>query len=280
MTVRNQRGYVYKVGSGKRASFHIRFYRTEIVDGEPTRVQRSERLCPADDLHYSKTCKAVKDKAAEFIAKINADSGVPAATDMKIVDFWDREYLKHCETEYKGHGMKPKSVHAYRQVFEQQLRPHFGQMTLRQYQPTMARAFLNSLKTTLSEKTLRNIRAVASAIFTEAINRDKLAGNEINPWQIRLPTDVIESERPKWYTLEEAENIISALVDDVDCQLVMALACFLGLRHGEIRGLQWGDIDDEWIDIRRAVDDLGNIGTPKTEGSIGKFPFLTQYEFR
>ena len=36
------------------------------------------------------------------------------------------------------------------------------------------------------------------------------------------------------YTLEEIENVISALVDHVDCQLIMALA-FLGLRKGDCR---------------------------------------------
>jgi integrase len=46
------------------------------------------------------------------------------------------------------------------------------------------------------------------------------------------------------YTLEEAENIISALVDHVDAQLVMALSFFLGLRPGEIAGLKWEDFDE------------------------------------
>ena len=40
------------------------------------------------------------------------------------------------------------------------------------------------------------------------------------------------------YTWEEAENIISALVDHVECQLIVTLACFLGLRLGEIEGLR------------------------------------------
>jgi integrase len=153
------------------------------------------------------------------------------------------------------------------------LRAHFGDLRLRQYTPAMARAFLSSMKTTRTETNLRNIRAVASSIFTEAIDANLLEGIELNPWHIKLPT-AMKAGATKVYTREEAENIISALVDHVECQLVMALSCFTGLRHGEIRGLQWGDIDKEWIHIRRQVDDLGNITTPKTTSSVGKVPLL------
>jgi hypothetical protein len=42
--------------------------------------------------------------------------------------------------------------------------------------------------------------------------------------------------------MEEAENLISALVDHVDAQLALAFACFLGLGPAEISGLQWGTL--------------------------------------
>jgi integrase len=53
--------------------------------------------------------------------------------------------------------------------------------------------------------------------------------------------------------LDDAENIISALVDSVDCQAIMALACFTGLRPGEIQGLGWNDIERDWVHIRRSI---------------------------
>jgi integrase len=48
--------------------------------------------------------------------------------------------------------------------------------------------------------------------------------------------------------------MIAALTDYPEEQAIVALACFLGMRPGEIQGLQWGDIStDGWIHIRRAV---------------------------
>jgi hypothetical protein len=32
--------------------FHVRYYTTEIVDGQPKRVQRSDRLCTKDTRHH------------------------------------------------------------------------------------------------------------------------------------------------------------------------------------------------------------------------------------
>jgi len=276
VTVRHQRGYVYKVGRGKRASFHIRFYQTELIEGKETRVQRSRLLCGADDARYSTTCPEVKKLADKFMQQINAQSGIVAvdAEDMKIVDFWDREYLPYCEREYKGTGMKPGSISVRVWLFDHELRPHFADRRLRTYRASDARAFLNSLKTTKSKAALRHIRALASSMFTEAINRNKLRGIEINPWKVKLPEDARDSAKTRHYTLEEAENIVSALRDRIDAQLVMSLVCFLGLRPGEVRGLQWGDIDNKWIHIRRAVDVLGNITTPKTAGSAMPVPLI------
>src|ERR1022692_4709776 len=57
------------------------------------------------------------------------------------------------------------------------------------------------------------------------------------------------------------------------CQLIMALSFFAGLRRGEIAGLQWNDLDDQFIHVRRAVG-AGIVGTPKTKKSIRSVPII------
>jgi integrase len=79
------------------------------------------------------------------------------------------------------------------------------------------------------------------------------------------------------YSQEEIEDVITALVDRVDCQLIMALSFFAGLRKGEIAGLQWEDIDADWIHVRRNLN-KGNGGlhltTPKTKKSVRSVPLI------
>jgi integrase len=69
--------------------------------------------------------------------------------------------------------------------------------------------------------------------------------------------------------------MISALVEHVDGQLVLALACFLGLGPAEVAGLQWGDIDKDWIHIQRNRL-LGEAVPPKTTERAADVPILDQ----
>ena len=110
-------------------------------------------------------------------------------------------------------------------------------------------------------------------MFSEAIERG--LEDRVSPRRVKIPKECRESEQTQHYTLEEAENIISALVDHVDAQLVMALSCFLGLRPGEIAALDWSDFDAENVHIRRNVV-RGIVGTPKTKESTQRFPLIDQ----
>jgi integrase len=90
-----------------------------------------------------------------------------------------------------------------------------------------------------------------------------------------MPRDAKAPERTEHYTLEEAENMITALVDHVEAQLVLALACFLGLGPAEIAGLQWGDVEKDWINIRRNRV-RGDVVTPKTPERMAAVPIIDQ----
>jgi integrase len=48
---------------------------------------------------------------------------------------------------------------------------------------------------------------------------------------------MLDRQPTKSDTWEEIENVISALVDHLECQLILALAPFLGLRRNEIAAL-------------------------------------------
>jgi integrase len=126
---------------------------------------------------------------------------------------------------------------------------------------TRVRIFVKSLIGTQGKTTLKHDRAVASDVFSHAVEDQRIS---TNPWRdVIMPKDDIESADTKHYTMEEAENLVSALVDHVDGQLVLALACFLRLRPAEIAGLQWGDIDEDSIHILRNKF-LGEVVTPTT----------------
>jgi integrase len=268
-----QDGYLYE----KNGAFHVRFYQTEMRDGKLRRVQKSRKLATIEELKKKNprvqiNSEIVKELFRDFMHEVN-NAEPPSTDDMRIADFWEHQYFPYCEREWKGTGMKPSTVYGYEQIWNQHLKAHFGDLTLRAYTADLARRFLSSLKTKQGKNTLRHIRALAGAMFGEAVERGLV---NANPWRgVKLPKDAIEPDETQHYTLEEAEDIISALVDHVDCQLVMALSCFLALRPGEIAALRWEDIDAKWIHIRRSVV-RGKIGTPKTKESLAPLPLIDQ----
>lgn len=274
---RYQTGHIYEAFG----AYHVRYYVTEISEGKPQRVQKSHRLCAKDEKHHSRTCKPVRSKCDDFMRKINA--GYSNEQDMRVADFWETQYLPYCDREdektkladkWKGTGMRPTTVRGFKQVWGKYLKDHFGNATIQTYQAESARRFLQSLKTKLGKNTLKHIRALASAMFSEAIERN--LRSEANPWHVKLPKDCKDPNDTQHYTREEAEDIITALVDHVDAQLVIALACFLGLGPAEIAGLQWGDVDADWIHIRRNKPEHGQVGPPKTKEREASLPILDE----
>ena len=270
---RHQRGYIYEASG----AFHVRYYFTEIVEGKPAKKQRSQRLCTKNRNtgHGSRSAMAVRSLCEDFMRTVNEreHTSQHLAQDLSVVDFWERVYLPYCEKEWKGTGMRTSTVMGYKQVWNQHLKNHFGTFTLQKYTADNARRFLSSLNTKQGKNTLKHIRALASAMFSEATERGL---RNDNPWHVKLPKDCKESKTTEHYTMEEAENLICALVDHADAQLVIALSCFLGLGPAEIAGLQWGDVDRDWIHIRRNKPSHGEVGPPKTKERMAAVPIIDQ----
>jgi integrase len=263
----HQLGRIYEA-SGK---FYVQ-YRV-VVNGK--RVQRSHYLCAKDDRHRSKTDGSVTLLRDEHMLGVNAQQAEQSPNrDMRVVDFWEKVYLPYCEeiVQLTGKPRKtPSTVRGYKQIWRQHLKSHFGNLTLQEYSPHMGTAFLDSLTGGQGKATLRHIKACATSLFNRAVNKQHV---KVNPWHdVQMPDDAIESAPTLHYTVEEAEDIISALVERVDCQLIMSLACFLGLRPGEIAALRWEDFDEENVHIRRSVV-RGIVGTPKTKESIASLPLI------
>lgn len=260
---RHQQGYIFESASG---AFHVRYYVSEIIDGQPKRKQRSHLLCRKSDKYFSKTCKAVKLLRDDFMRTVNV--GTSDEQDISVADFWEQTYLPFCKE-----NMKPSTIAGYEQVWNQHLKNHFGSITLQDYRTHMGSQFLTGLTKTLGRRTLNHIRSLGSGIFSHATNLGLL---ESNPWHdVKILGKVRPPAGTPHYTLEEAENIISALVDRVDCQLVIALSFFLGLRPGEIAGLKWEDFNQTQVHIRRSVW-RGIEGTTKTPESVASLPLIDQ----
>jgi integrase len=235
--------------------WHVVYYATE----NGVRKQKSHRLC--DD---GKTKSHAKDLRDDFMKGIRGSTDEP----MGVVEFWDKVYFPFISS---NNNVKPSTLHGYRQVWNQRLKSHFINLHLAEYRTHMMSNFLTGLATTLRPRTLDRIKWLASAIFAHAVATGKCETNPIRDAMVLGKT--LGHGDTKSYTLEEMENIVTALVDDVEAQLVMALSFFAGMRKGEIQGLQWSDIDGGYIHIRRAFS-RGVVGVPKSKKSLRAIPII------
>jgi len=264
---RYQSGHVFEA----HGAFHVRYYVTEIVDGQPKRVQRSKWLCKKDNKHHSKTCKAVKQLAATEMEKVNGESGVTQQADISVTDFWDTVYLPHVEKT-----TKPSTLSGYKAIWRQNLAAVFAGFNLRDYHTHHATRYLTGLADKgLGAKTIAHIRSLASGMFKHALRLNYIT---VNPWRdAGSLTPIKKGKATHAYTLEEAEAISNALIDNPPAQVVFCLAAFLGLRPGEISALKWDDIEwndgVSWIHIRRAAW-RSFVGTTKTEESVASVPLI------
>jgi integrase len=230
------------------------------------RRQRSVKLVDRDDVHFSTTCEPVRRLAAAKLAELAEPK--QAGADVLLSDFWDRTYLPFTEQ-----NLKTSTVTGYKQIWQQHLRAHFGETKLTDYRTSTASKFLLTLTPRLGLRSLNHVRSLMSGIFSHAVNLGML---EVNPMVGCKILGKVKSAQPtRHYTLGETEDIISALVDHVDAQLVIALGFFLGLRPAEINGLQWSDFDENYVHIRRAVI-RGQVGTLKTPESEASLPLIAQ----
>ena len=138
-----------------------------------------------------------------------------------------------------------------------------GTLQLTDYKTHITSNFSTGLAKTLRPRTLNCIKWLASAICSCRCNRQLRnephqgcngGWQDVGPWGYQ-----IVQARGNGKRHQHVGNKVAA-------QLVMALSFFASMREGEIQGLQWNDLDADFIHIRRASS-RGVVGTPKSKKS-------------
>ena len=97
--------------------------------------------------------------------------------------------------------------------------------------------------------------------------RYALEREEISRDPFRSIGKAVETPKEKGIlTPGEVTRLISGLIADPYHRLAMLLGCLCGMRMGEVRGLQWGDIKDGLIHIRHNWIDGEGVKAPKCKG--------------
>jgi integrase len=187
-----------------------------------------------------------------------------------LAQLFEERFLKHLEEKVTQGYRKPSLIKFYKDNFNNHLKNTVGAITLRNFTTLDAQNLFDEIDRTknLSHKSLQRIQSSLSGIFTFAKQRNIVQFNPVRDTRV-------EGKRTKperyAYSLKEVLGMISMLQGRAAA--VIAVAGFTGLRHGEIRGLQWGDYDGENLSVCRSVWRT-HVVAPKTDGSADKVPVI------
>jgi len=157
-----------------------------------------------------------------------------------------------------GRPYKPSTARGYEQLLRSYVVPELGGWKLSQVQRRDVQDFVDDLrKEGLSASTIANILDPLRVIFRRAIRRDEIS---IDPTD-NLDLPAIRGRRDRIEPPERAHEYVAALSDSE--RAFWAVALFCGPRRGELRGLQWTNVDFEggvnriersWDPVKGPVD--------------------------
>ncbi len=229
---------------------------------DPITGKRNRRYKSVDG-----TKKEAERAMHEFIREIEKGYYV---TDSKTtiaewIDTWLEVYIVP--------NVSPTTLSRYQGMIKRYIKPIIGHMQVQQLNTLAVQAWVNGLKTSpasgkeMSASTIKHAYHVLKgsldkAVLAGVIPRSPCTG-------IMLPKG--QKKPPVVYDEAQIKQLIEA-AKGTEMELIIDIELCLGLRRGELLGLQWDNIDFEKNQIhvvrnRVVVDGKSTVKDPKTESS-------------
>lgn len=251
---RYQFGFLELVKRKEHDVWTFRFY-TVGPDG----MRRYRRVSVGTTIQYPTESAALK--AAEAL-RLSANTSAPGSGPV-LVDVLIERYRREALPDRFSTRM------SYSSMLRRHIQPRWGNIPLQQIRPLEVEAWLKSLK--LASNTKSHLRNLLHLLFQWALRWELV---DKNPVQL-----VRQSKRrrntPRRLSVQEFRQLLKQL--DEPCHTMAVLAACIGLRIGEILGLQWGDINFSAgaLSVQRAVYQY-HIGAAKTSYSEASLPLAKE----
>lgn len=152
-------------------------------------------------------------------------------------------------------AIRPDTANHYLYLFNRYVRERLGKKYLDELGPEDVAELLSSLLGSgLSHNTARRVRSVLSSICTRAVGGRLIAYNPVTMVKPPRQTTGKPSRVQAPLNVNEALKLIES-VKGTSLEGIVAIALYMGLRQGEILGLQWVDINFEkrTLSVRRTL---------------------------
>jgi integrase len=262
MRTRKQAGQVIRIGD----RWYVRYWERRNIDGNIERKRVTHQLGPVTT-RGKRPPADILDAAERHMATINSGT-ISADRIVTISDFVERVYLPWIELH-----KRPSTVKGYRDIWEDHLEPLCGPVWLKEVRTFHVQTWLNQIAgAKLSRNTLKHIKSTISGIFTLAKQQDYFQAE--NPARdTKIDPRAAEQQETYAYSLDELQSIISLLPEPAST--AFSVAAYMGLRHGEIQGLQWENYQNGEVYVSRSIWN-GRVNDPKTRKGRAPVPVIRQ----
>lgn len=221
------------------------------VDAEGNRLTYRKSVKRPKDLDEKKWQEELQGFVNEFESQISKGVHIDARMTLN-------EFSKIWMEEYGKVQLQETTTNSYQIALDSNILPALGHMKLSKIKPMNILTFLNSLLKDgvrkdgksggYSDRTIRYQWQILSSMFQQAVYWQVLLDNPCS--RVKVP----KNKKPSDYTYindkidffnENQVSVLLELIKDepMKFQVAVHIALLCGLRHGEILGLTWNDID-------------------------------------
>ena len=165
-------------------------------------------------------------------------------------------------------SLQPHTIDNYAQTINKHIIPGIGNLRLQDLSPKVLQRFYNDLSTqsNLSAKTIQFVNSVLKAALRGAIEEGYVKTNVFSG--VKLPR--IKKFKPQLLSIEQIQTLFQALPGH-QYETEIKLATLLGLRRGEVLGIQEQDIDFKrhTLSIERQVSVIKDSSSTKQGDLFG-----------
>ena len=208
---------------------------------------------------YARTCKEAKEKRQAMVEHILLYQKPIVAASSWTVGKLTEEWLT-----INQHRIKPSTYQRYYGFFKNHLVPVIGNQRVVYFTTPLIHEFaVNRLNFGLAPQSVNSI-----LVFLHSVLK---YGNK--QYKLPLPEFIYlnyQKKEMRVLTIDEQRTLVTYLLDETDnYKFGVLLALYTGLRIGELCALQWSDIEDDWIKVRRTMQRLKRVGEKGTDLLIG-----------
>lgn len=238
-----------------------RLYTSYQFNGQP--VVRSTGLSdtPANRVHIKKLI------IPKYIAAL-VEGRDPTAVARNLSYYLDK-VLKNAKNRGKSYSTQATYASGAKKALEM-----LGDRPINSYKTSEIEKMIDAMvtKSKNSQKTISTYLAPLSLAFDEAIKNEEV-GVERNPVTLSTRPKREKEAKMKPFTLDEVMSLIH--VSSGEFRKFLILAFFTGIRHGEVLGIQRGDLDIEANTIR--INKQYNITFGQENANLKTYKHKPQY---